>query len=289
MKELHQGLYTGERALYNEHDLNIYDSTFADGESPLKEGKNLKIFNSIFKWKYPLWYCDNVYVNNSQLLETARSGIWYTKNIEMVDTMIEAPKTFRRSSHIKLTNCQMPIADETMWNCNDITINNCTAKGNYFGFNSYNVEIDNFKLNGNYAFDGAKNIHIKNSVFISKDSFWNCENVVVENSTIIGEYLGWNSKNLTFINCTIDSNQGMCYIDNIKMINCKLLNTDLSFELCTNIDAKIISKIDSVKNPISGKILAKSIGEIIEDGMIYRGNKIDYNDTVIKTEEKDEI
>jgi len=289
MKELHQGLYTGERALYNEHDLNIYDSTFADGESPLKEGKNLKIFNSIFKWKYPLWYCDNVYVNNSQLLETARSGIWYTNNIEMVDTMIEAPKTFRRSSNIKLTNCQMPIADETMWNCNDITITNCTAKGNYFGFNSYNVEIDNFKLNGNYAFDGAKNIHIKNSVFISKDSFWNCENVVVENSTIIGEYLGWNSKNLTFINCTIDSNQGMCYIDNIKMINCKLLNTDLSFELCTNIDAKIISKIDSVKNPISGKILAKSIGEIIEDGMIYRGNKIDYNDTVIKTEEKDEI
>lgn len=286
MKELHQGLFTGERALYNQNDLCIYDSTFADGESPLKEGKNLKIYNSIFKWKYPMWYCNNVYVENSTLIETARSGIWYTNNIEMVNTMIEAPKQFRRASNIKLTNCQMPIADETMWSCSDIELNNVTAKGNYFAMNSKNINIDGFRLNGNYAFDGASNIHIKNSVLIAKDSFWNCDNVVVENSTIIGEYLGWNSKNLTFKNCTIDSNQGMCYIDNIKLINCKLLNTNLAFELCSNIDADIISDVDSIKNPLSGKISAKSIGDIIQDNMNYRGSVIDISKTEIKVDEK---
>ncbi len=282
MEKLKQGLFTGERALYNIHDTEIYDSTFADGESPLKECSNLKIFNTLFKWKYPIWYSNDIFVKNSVLLETARSGIWYTNKIELEDTMIEAPKTFRRSKNIKMTNCAMPNASETLWNCENIVIKNVSAKGDYLGFNSKNITIENFRLNGNYAFDGASNIKIKNAVMLSKDSFWNCENVVVENSTIVGEYLGWNSKNLTFINCTIDSEQGMCYIDNIKMINCKLLNTNLAFEFCSNIDVEIDSHIDSIKNPLSGTIKADSIGKIVKDDMVYKGKKIDYTKTKIE-------
>ena len=130
--------------------------------------------------------------------------------------------------------------------------------------NSNNIKIKNFNLNGNYAFDGASNIEIENSKLLSKDSFWNCKNVVVKNSFIIGEYLGWNSENLTFIDCVIDSLQGFCYIKNLKLINCKLLNTNLAFEFST-VDATVISKIDSVKNPISGKIEAYQIDELIMD------------------------
>jgi hypothetical protein len=285
MDVLKEGLFTGERALYNLKDTEIFDSTFEDGESPLKESKNIKLHNVIFKWKYPMWYSKDIYVENSYLLETARSGIWYTENITLVKTMIEAPKQFRRSKNITLIDCQIPNAEETLWNCENIKMTNVSAKGNYLGLNSKNIEIENFQLNGNYAFDGASNIHIKNATMLSKDSFWNCENVVVEDSTIIGEYLGWNSKNLTFINCTIDSEQGMCYMDNIKMINCKLLNTNLAFELCTNIDAKIISHIDSIKNPLSGSIEANSIGEIIQDNMNFRGTVIDNSKTKIKVGE----
>lgn len=285
MDILREGLFTGERALYNLKDTEIFDSTFEDGESPLKESKNIKLHNVIFKWKYPMWYSKDIYVENSYLLETARSGIWYTENITLVKTMIEAPKQFRRSKNITLIDCQIPNAEETLWNCENIKMTNVSAKGNYLGMNSKNIEIENFQLNGNYAFDGASNIHIKNATMLSKDSFWNCENVVVEDSTIIGEYLGWNSKNLTFINCTIDSEQGMCYMDNIKMINCKLLNTNLAFELCTNIDAKIISHIDSIKNPLSGSIEANSIGEIIQDNMNFRGTVIDNSKTKIKVGE----
>jgi hypothetical protein len=285
MDILKEGLFTGERALYNLKDTEIFDSTFEDGESPLKESKNIKLHNVIFKWKYPMWYSKDIYVENSYLLETARSGIWYTENITLVKTMIEAPKQFRRSKNITLIDCQIPNAEETLWNCENIKMTNVSAKGNYLGLNSKTIEIENFQLNGNYAFDGASNIHIKNATMLSKDSFWNCENVVVEDSTIIGEYLGWNSKNLTFINCTIDSEQGMCYIDNIKMINCKLLNTNLAFELCTNIDAKIISHIDSIKNPLSGSIEANSIGEIIQDNMNFRGTVIDNSKTKIKVGE----
>ncbi|MBO5946134.1 MAG: DUF3737 family protein, partial [Clostridia bacterium] len=63
---------------------------------------------------------------------------------------------------------------------------------------------------------------------------------------------------------TIESNQGMCYMDNVVMRGCKLINTDLCLEYCS-VDAEIDSHIDSVKNPSSGRIVAESIGEIIHD------------------------
>ncbi len=265
MKEFRQELLTGERAAYNTHDAKFYDTTFADGESPLKESSEIELYNCIFKWKYPLWYSKNIKVFNTTWLDTARSGIWYTDNIYIKDSFIEAPKQFRRSSNITIENTMIPNAEEFLWTCKNVTLKNVQARGNYFLMNSENIKIDNFTLSGNYAFDGAKNIEIHNARLNSKDSFWNCENVTIYDSTIIGEYLGWNSKNITLINCTIDSNQGMCYMDGIKMINCKLLNTDLSFELCKDVDAIIQSKIDSVKNPINGRIEAKGIGEIILD------------------------
>ena len=114
-----------------------------------------------------------------------------------------------------------------------------------------------------YAFDGAKNLEIRNSRLMTKDCFWNCENVTVYDSHILGEYLGWNTKNLTFVNCTIESNQGLCYIENLKMENCRLINTSLAFEYAENIDADITSDIDSVLNPGSGEIRVKEIKELI--------------------------
>ena len=280
MKEYKEMLLIGERAMYNTHDAIFIDCTFADGESPLKESSDIKLNNCIFKWKYPLWYCKNIEINDTTWLDSARSGIWYTNNIKIKNSFIEAPKQFRRSKNIIIENTMIPNAEEFLWNCDKINLKNVSAQGHYFGMNSTNIKIENFTLSGNYAFDGAKNIEIRNAKLNSKDSFWNCENVTIYDSTIIGEYLGWNSKNITLINCTIDSNQGMCYIDGIKMINCKLLNTDLSFELCKDVDAIIISSIDSVKNPINGRIEANNIKEIILDKEM-----IDPNKTIIVTKE----
>ncbi|WP_330635186.1 aminotransferase class I/II-fold pyridoxal phosphate-dependent enzyme [Lachnospira sp.] len=66
-------------------------------------------------------------------------------------------------------------------------------------------------------------------------------------------------RNLTFVNCTIESLQGFCYIDNLTLKNCKLINTSLAFEFVENVDAQITTKIDSVFNPISGTIKADEI------------------------------
>ena len=257
--------YIGERALFSLRDSQLDNCTFKDGESPLKESKNLFIRNCTFLWKYPIWYADNIDVDHSRFAITARSGIWDTKNIRIRNSSIESPKTFRRSENIDLDYCNIPNAQETLWNCKGVKINKVTAKGDYFGMNSENIEIDNFGLDGNYCFDGGKNIVIKNSRLISKDSFWNSENVTCINCVIVGEYLAWNSKNLTFINCTIESHQGLCYIDGLKMVNCRMVNSDLCFEYCSNIDVQLIDTIDSIKNPYSGVIKAKGIKTLIMD------------------------
>ena len=110
---------------------------------------------------------------------------------------------------------------------------------------------------------------------ISKDAFWNSENVTVRNAFISGEYLGWNAKNLTLIDCTIESLQGMCYIDNLVMKNCKLLNTTLAFEYST-VDAQISSRVDSVMNPSGGTIRAKEIKTLIMEK-----DRVDVNKTKI--------
>lgn len=279
MKVITQEFLTGERALFQGKDLEIHDTIFADGESPLKESRNIELYGSMFKWKYPLWYSRDIKMEDCVLFEMGRAGIWYTENLSMKNCTIEAPKTFRRAANLTLDHVTMPNAGETLWNCDRVTMNQVTARGDYFAMNSSNLVIDGFELAGNYSFDGVKNMEIHNARLLSKDAFWNSENVTVYDSFISGEYLGWNAKNLTFINCTIESNQGMCYIDNLVMKNCRLIHTTLAFEYST-VDAEVNSAIDSVLNPSGGRIVAKEIKELI-----LESDKVDAAKTVIQTQE----
>ena len=261
-REIRQGFFEGERSLFMSENLKIYDTVFGEGESPLKESRNIELHGSMFKWKYPLWYCDNITAKNCSWFDMARAGVWYSKNVLLEDCTVEAPKNFRRCDDVTLKNVSMPNAAETLWQCKDVKLNNVTAKGDYFAMNSSDMEIEGLTLYGNYSFDGVKNVTVRGSKLLSKDAFWNSENVTIYDSFISGEYLGWNSKNLTLINCTVESLQGMCYIENLVMKNCKTLNTTLAFEYST-VDIDITGKLESVKNPISGVIAADCIGEII--------------------------
>lgn len=274
-KEIHQEYLTGERSLFQGNNLNIYDTIFDDGESPLKESHDISLYGSMFKWKYPLWYSKNIYTENCSWFDMARAGVWYTDNMTVKNALIEAPKNFRRCDGLVFDNVTLTNAEETLWNCKNVEMNNVTARGNYFAMNSENMKLNNFQLVGNYSFDGCKNVEIHNSKLMSKDAFWNTDNVTVYDSVISGEYLGWNAKNLTLINCTIESLQGMCYIENLVMKDCRLVNTTLAFEY-SSVDVSIIGGIDSVMNPKEGTIKADFIKELILDK-----DKIDSSKTTI--------
>ena len=281
MKEISRQFYTGERAMFAVKDIHFVECTFDAGESPLKESRNLLLDNCMFKWKYPLWYGNNITLNDCTLFDTARAGMWYTDDITFNHCVIEAPKSFRRSTHISLNNVVIPNASETLWNCEHITLHNVQVQGTYFAMGCKNITIEDFVLTGDYCFDSAENITIKRAKLLSKDSFWNSKNVTVEDSFISGEYLAWNAENITFVNCTIESLQGLCYVKNLKLVNCKLINTTRSLEYST-VDAEIVGHVDSIVNPTGGRIVVDSVGELVLDDkyvdpskttITYRGKK----------------
>ncbi len=275
MKEIKREVMTRERSLFHEKNLCIDETIFDEGESPLKECENIDVQNSMFKYKYPFWYCNHVEVRNCTWFEQGRAGVWYTNDMKVFDCFIEGPKNFRKCENLLLKNVTFFHAEETLWNCKKVKLENVQAKGDYFAMNTEDLTIDHLELIGNYPFDGCKNITVKHSKLLSKDAFWNCENVVVEDSFISGEYVAWNSKNVTFKNCTIESLQGLCYIDHLKMENCTLLNTNLAFEYST-VDVDVHGKIISVLNPKSGIIRADEI-----EHLILEKDKINPKDTQI--------
>ena len=262
MKKIGQERLTGERALFAARDCEIEETIFDDGESPLKESRNISLRACMFKWKYPLWYAKEIDVRDSTWFDMARAGVWYSEHVRVTDCAIEAPKNFRRCHDLTLRHVSFANAAETLWECDGVTLSDVTAKGDYFAMNSRNMTVDNLTLYGNYSFDGCRNLTVRNSRLLSKDAFWNCEDVRAENCFISGEYLGWNTKRLTLVDCTVESLQGLCYVEDLVLRNCRLLNTTLAFEYST-VDAEIVGRVDSVKNPTSGRIVADEIGELI--------------------------
>ena len=261
--------FEGERPLYARHGLRVENVTIGPGESSLKEGSDLEAENCEFQGKYPFWECKNVTIKNCIFREGGRAAIWYSKDIEMADCLVEAPKMFRRISDLKLENVKFPNALETFWDCKDIEAKNIEAdKGDYIFMHCSDIKIDGFRLQGNYSFQYAKDVVIRNADMDTKDAFWEAEDVTVYDSRINGEYLGWYSKNLHLVNCKIGGTQPLCYCENLVLENCVFEeDADLAFEY-SDVEASLIGPVTSVKNPRTGRINADSYGEIILDGNI---------------------
>ena len=248
--------------MFGESSVHVAECVFDAGESPLKHSRDVSLSECTFKWKYPLWYASGVAARGCLFLQTARAGIWYTTGVSLSDCLVEAPKMFRRCRDVSLERCTFTSADETLWACQNVRLSDVQAAGDYFLMNCTDIKAQKLTLSGNYPFDGASSVEVCSSKLISKDAFWNCRDVTVRDSYISGEYLAWNSLNVRFENCTIESLQGMCYIENLVMKNCKLLNTSLAFEYST-LEADIASDIKSVINPASGTIKAHHINHLI--------------------------
>lgn len=266
MEKITSTFFEGERPLYGRRDIVIEDVKIYPGESALKETANIVARRCEFMGKYPFWHTEGASIEDCLFTVYARAAIWYSRNITMRNSRVEAPKMFRELDGVRLENVRLTSAEETLWNCRDITLHDVeAAKGDYILMNGRNVEVDNLKLQGNYSFQDVKNAVVRNSVLNSKDAFWHTENVTVYDSVLNGEYLGWYSKNLRLVNCVISGTQPLCYVEGLVMENCTMTESaDLAFEY-TTLQAEINSPVTSIKNPLGGRIVARSIGELILD------------------------
>lgn len=266
MQQIKNTEFSGERPLFASHDLYLENVTIHAGESALKECSNIEAIKCRFEGKYPFWHVDGFVIRNCVFTEGARAALWYSRELEMSDTLVEAPKMFREMDGISLTNVQIPDAQETLWHCKNVELKNIKVKNaDYLFMHSEKIYIDGYEQYGNYSFQYCKNVEIHNARIDSKDAFWNTENVTVYDSEINGEYLGWHSHHLRLVNCKISGTQPLCYAHDLIMENCTMeSDCDLSFEY-SSVNASILNHITSVKNPRTGIITAKSFGEIILD------------------------
>ncbi|WP_220026890.1 DUF3737 family protein [Paenibacillus sp. S02] len=281
MNLIESGLFEGERPLYKIANVEIKHSEFLDGESAVKESRNLKVSHCSFSGKYPFWHNKDIDIQDSYFSEGGRAAIWYSSHVRMTNCKVDAPKIFRDAQNITIHKTIMD-TNETLWDCEHVKISDSEFKGNYLLLHGSDIELDHFKLAGDYSFQHVKKGIVRNCVITSKDAFWNTEDITVYDSVLEGEYLGWYSKNLRLVNCKIIGTQPLCYAENLILENCEMMDTDLCFEYST-VHATILNTIDSVKNPISGMIRAEGIRELILDDP-----ELDYSNTQFITKTNNE-
>lgn len=259
--------FGGERPLFGARNLKLENVVIHAGESALKCCSNIDADGCTFEGKYPFWHVDGFRINRCLFTPGARAALWYSRNVIMTDTQVDAPKMFREMDGISLRGVNIPDGQETLWHCANVDIRDVRIeKADYLFMHSHDIRIEDYRQQGNYSFQYCRNVEIRNAHIDSKDAFWGTENVTIYDSELNGEYLGWHSRRLRLVRCRISGTQPLCYCKDLVMEDCTMApDCDLAFE-DSEVRATILSDVTSIKNPMKGEIRCKSVGEVIIDG-----------------------
>lgn len=278
--------YGGERPLFAEHDLLLERVVINPGESALKATRDIVARDCEFRGKYPFWHARDFVLDHCYFTEGARAALWYSRNCVMRQCRVDAPKMFRELSGLKVSNVDFPNAEETLWHCSDVVLEDVRMfKADYLFMHTDHVVIDRYEQHGNYSFQYCHDVLIRNARIYSKDAFWNTVGVTIRDSELHGEYLGWYSQGLRLVNCHITGTQPLCYCRDLVLENCTFGDdADLAFE-DSDVRAGLHGHVHSVKNPRHGYIYADSIGEVIIDKNIQAPADC----RIVTTDERDNV
>ncbi len=255
-----------ERAFYGISNATFKNCTFegeADGESPLKECREINVVRCNFSLRYPMWHLEDGLLQGCVTTSDSRAPLWYGKRLTLQGCSLNGVKAIRECYGVSLDACGVA-SDEFGWKTTHMTINDSMVTGEYAFFECKHLTLNNVEFEGKYALQYVDGAEIDFSTFRTKDALWHAKNVTIRDSILEGEYLGWYSENLTLEHCVIVGHQPFAYCKNLTLIDCRMEGCDLAFER-SQVDATIRGGIDSVKNPLEGHITADHIGDIISD------------------------
>lgn len=283
MKTIENKSFDEERVFYGSRELTVKHCAFdgpADGESAFKACSDISAENCFFNLRYPFWHVQGLKIAGGEMTENCRAALWYSDHIEITGLKMHGIKALRECGGVIIRDCDI-VSPEFGWSTRGIRMENTTAVSEYFMMRSENLIFQDVHFTGKYSFQYIKNAVFENCVFDTKDAFWHGENVTVRNSTIKGQYLAWYSNGLTLENCKIIGTQPFCYCKNLKLINCEMIDTDLAFEK-SEVEATITTPVDSIKNPLSGKIRVPTVRKIIRDDSDAKGEVIICGEEAVK-------
>ena len=275
MNKYENQVFDQERALYGSDGIEVSGCRFdgpADGESALKESRNILVRDCFFNLRYPFWHDKHLTIRSSEMTQLCRAALWYSEDITIEDSLLHGIKALRECGDVKISGSDI-ISPEFGWSVRGLNMKDSSAQSEYFMMRSERLSFDNVKLKGKYSFQYITDSVFTNCDFDTKDAFWHARNVLVKDSVIRGEYLAWYCENVTFENCTIIGTQPLCYCKDLKMKGCRMIDADLSFER-SEVEAEILTAVDSIKNPRKGYIRVSAVGEIIRDDPLSAGEVI---------------
>ena len=260
-----------ERSLYGLKDTEVRHCRFGgpeDGESPLKEGRNLLLEDSEIALRYPLWHLKEGPVKNCTLTDLARAALWYAEKVSFFDTKILSVKFLRECRDIVLENVEIE-GDEFGWKSSSIKVHNATVKSMYSFLDTSKIEAKNMKLDGKYSLQYVSDSRFENCSFVGRDAFWHAKDVTIVDSTLEGEYLAWYSENLTLMRCRINSHQPLCYCKNLKLVDCTFWEeNDRPFENI-EVNGNVNGPVPSITNLASGKVPVRTGTKFIDEPAVY--------------------
>lgn len=92
-----------ERALYGSDGIVLKHCAFdgpADGESALKESRNMEVENCFFNLRYPFWHDDGLNITGSEMTELCRAALWYSTHVTITDSKLHGIKALRECSQV---------------------------------------------------------------------------------------------------------------------------------------------------------------------------------------------
>lgn len=270
MRELiEKKCFDQERALYHSEHTDVVDCLFAgpaDGESALKESRDIALRGCSFSLRYPLWHVEGFSMDDCAMDESCRAALWYDRDGKIVHSRLGGIKALRECGNILLEGTDI-VSPEFGWKCHDITMKGGSVQAEYLFLDSRNVTLDGVSMKGKYSFQYIHDLTVTNCDLDTKDAFWHTKNATVRDSVVKGEYLGWYSEGLTLVHCRIIGTQPLCYCKNLTLVDCTMEDCDLAFEY-SDVVADIKGKVDSIKNPASGTITVDEVGSVIMDDAV---------------------
>ena len=270
MKVIENQRFGTERALYHTQGALLRNCRFEgeeDGESALKESSDIEVQNCYFDLRYPFWHTKQCRIFDSVMTEKCRAALWYDAGVVIKRSHMGGIKACRECEDVTIAQTKI-VSPEFGWRCRGMRLSASELVSEYAFFESRDIVADGLTFSGKYSFQYTKDLKISHSVLNTKDAFWHAEHVIVEDSVINGEYLGWYSDGLTLVRCHIKGTQPFCYCKHLKLIDCTMEDADLCFEY-SDVEAKVLSRVLSIKNPRSGRIEVESVGEIIRCDSVY--------------------
>lgn len=284
MRQIFKNMTFGEeRALYGVCGALVEDCRIEgeeDGESFLKESKDIAVRRCRFDLRYPFWHTEKLELTDSEMTENCRAALWYGKKIRIERCAMNGIKALRECSDVSLKDVRA-VSPEFGWRCERLSLADCSLASEYAFFGSKDIAAERLGFTGKYSFQYTERVSLSDCALKTKDAFWHATDVTVSDSVVDGEYLGWYSEGLTFVRCKIRGTQPFCYCKRLKLIDCTMEDCDLAFEY-SDVEADVKGTIASVKNPRSGRIVADGYGEII-----LRDSKYPAEAQILKRKQED--